>query len=153
MITIIAACDEAGGIGFQNDLPWPRNDRDMKRFQRITSGYPIIMGRKTFKSIGKPLPRRENIVVSRNNINHDGDFTVTDQLDELFLWYKHKLDAFVIGGASIYEQALPHATRILLTRITGTFQADTFWKPDLTGWMLVQRENDPTCIFEEYVRE
>lgn len=153
MITIIAACDEAGGIGFQNGLPWPRIDKDMKRFQRITTGHPVIMGRKTFESIGKPLIRRENIVVSKNNINHDGDFVVTDQIEELFNWYQGNLDAFVIGGASIYEQALPHTNRILLTRVAGTFEADIFWKLDLTGWMLVQKEGDSVCTFEEYVRE
>lgn len=153
MITIIAACDEAGGIGFQNGLPWPRINQDMKRFQRITTGHPVIMGRKTFESIGKPLLRRENIVVSKNNINHDGDFVVTDQIEELFNWYQGNLDAFVIGGASIYEQALPHTSRILLTRVVGTFEADIFWKLDLTGWMLVQKEGDSVCTFEEYVRE
>lgn len=157
MINLILAHDEGGGVGYKNGLPWSRINEDMKRFREATLNQVITMGRKTFESLGcKPLLKRENIVLSRRNVTGDGDFTVTDQMDELFRWYKTK-QLFVIGGREIYEQSEAYATRILLTRVMGKFRADTFWKPNLEGWTCESTEDwiehgNKICVFEDWRR-
>jgi dihydrofolate reductase len=165
---MILAHDEAGGVGYRNGLPWPHLKCDMKRFREATSGHPVLMGRKTFDSLGrKPLPKRRNIVFSRSEVNSyfedlNPEMSMVDKIscleDFLSLTARYNKETFVIGGAEIYKQALPYANRILLTRVVGTYPADTFYTPDLAGFKLVSKEegiedDKVVCVFEDYVRD
>lgn len=138
-LTIIVATDTQRGIGINNALPW-RLPEDLAHFKRTTSGHPIIMGRKTFDSIGRALPDRRNIVVTRNaNWQHDGVEAVTslkaaaDMVGEM--------ESFIIGGSQIFEEALPLANRMIVTEIAKTFECDTFFPEiDPQQWKEVARE-------------
>jgi dihydrofolate reductase len=124
-ITLIVAMDAARGIGIQNRLPW-HLPQDLAHFKRQTTGHPIIMGRKTFDSIGRALPKRRNIVITRNpNWQAEGVESVTSLADALQL--VGDAQAFVIGGAEIYALALPRADRLLVTEIAQRFDCDAFF--------------------------
>lgn len=138
-LTIIVAIDAASGIGIDNKLPW-RIPEDLAHFKRTTSGHPIIMGRKTFDSIGRPLPMRRNIVVTRNpDWAHEGVEAV-HSLDEAISLLGGD-SAFVIGGAQLYVDALPIVDRLIVTEIDKTFACDTFFSPiDPRHWKESHRE-------------
>ena len=123
-LTIVVATDAQRGIGINNALPW-RLPEDLAHFKRVTIDHPIIMGRKTFDSIGRPLPNRRNIVITRNpGWKHDGVEAVTSlqaALDLVGGTLTH-----VIGGAQIYAEALPYTSRLIVTEINRTFDCDTF---------------------------
>ncbi len=126
---IVVAVGENRVIGKENHLIWKISD-DLKRFKAITSGHPVIMGRKTFESIGKALPNRTNIVITRNlDYVRDG-ITVVNSLDEA-IRKGHNIDdqIFIIGGQDIYNQAIEKADRIYLTLIHDTAEGDSFF-PD-----------------------
>lgn len=124
-ITLIVAMDAQRGIGINNTLPW-RLPEDLAHFKRLTTGHPIIMGRKTFDSIGRPLPNRRNIVVTRNaQWQHEGAEAVASV--EAALALAGDAPAFVIGGAQIYGHALALADRIVVTEIGKTFDCDAFF--------------------------
>jgi len=126
-LTIIVATDRNNGIGIRNSLPWHLPE-DLAHFKRTTSGHPIIMGRKTFDSIGRPLPNRRNIVVTRNaDWRHDGVEAVTSI--EAAQTLVGDAPAFVIGGAQIYADTLAVADRLIVTRIDQTFDCDAFFPP------------------------
>ena len=124
-LTIIVATDKQGGIGINNALPWHLPE-DLAHFKRTTSGHAIIMGRKTFDSIGRALPNRRNIVVTRNNNwEHDGVESVTSlQAAQEVLNEDH---AFIIGGAQIYQQALSVANQLIVTEIQEDLPAIHFF--------------------------
>lgn len=132
MISIIAAIDEKRGIGKNGQLPWHISE-DLKRFKEITSGHTVIMGRKTFESIGKPLPNRKNIVISRNlllpdiSIYQAKDINVANSLDEALGIAKGEV--FIIGGGQVYAEAITKADKLYLTQVEGDFNCDTFF-PD-----------------------
>lgn len=138
-LTIIVATDTQRGIGINNQLPW-RLPEDLAFFKRTTSGHPIIMGRKTFDSIGRPLPNRRNIVITRNpDWRHDGVEAVTslDAAAKL----AGDAEAFIIGGAQIYIEALPRTDRLIVTEIGKTFNCDAFFPQiDPLQWQEVARE-------------
>lgn len=128
MLNIIVAVAKNNVIGLNGKMPW-HLPAELQYFQRTTMGKPIIMGRKTFDSIGRALPGRRNIVVTRNrNWQHDG-VEVAHSLNAA-MTLVDAVEAFVIGGATLYEEALKHATRIYLTSIDADVQGDTFF-PDL----------------------
>ncbi len=134
-LAMIAALSVNGVIGIGNELPWHLPD-DLRHFKRHTLGKPIIMGRKTFESIGKPLPGRTNIVLtSRKNWSPQG-VAVVAALDEALVLAKSIVEeqggeeVMVIGGAQIYRLALPHCSRLYLTRVAVTIEGDAFF-PDL----------------------
>jgi dihydrofolate reductase len=139
MITLIVALDAQRGIGVNNTLPW-RLPEDLAHFKRITSGHPIIMGRKTFDSIGRPLPNRRNIVVTRNGAwRHDGVDAAASLADAVAL--AGAGDAFIIGGAQIFAESMDIAERIIVTEIDHTFDCDTFFPPLAPGaWRERARE-------------
>lgn len=139
-LTIIVAMDAQRGIGLNNALPWHLPE-DLAFFKRTTTGHPIIMGRKTFDSIGKALPNRRNIVITRNRAwQHDGVDTV-GSLEEAAKLVGDG-EAFVIGGAQIFAEALPQVQRLLVTEIDKTFACDTFLPSiDLTQWRETARES------------
>jgi len=112
-LTIIVATDARNGIGINNTLPWHLPE-DLAHFKRTTSGHPIIMGRKTFESIGRPLPARRNIVITRNpDWRHDGVESVSSLAAAAAL--VGDAEAFIIGGAEIYAAAQPLTQRLIVT--------------------------------------
>lgn len=125
IISLIAAVDESWGLGKDNRLLC-HLPADLKHFKTLTMGKPIIMGKNTYDSIGKPLPGRFNIVLSRHAAAIE-DVQVVDSLAKAFSLVKEAPEVMVIGGASIYEQALPLASRIYLTLIHHQFAADVFF--------------------------
>jgi dihydrofolate reductase len=137
-LTIIVAIDAQGGIGIDNKLPWHLPE-DLAHFKRTTSGHPIIMGRKTFDSIGRPLPNRRNIVITRNPAwRHDGVEAVSS-LDEATRLVDG--EAFIIGGAQVFNAALPQVSRLIVTEIDKTFDCDTFFpKIDPEHWQEIERQ-------------
>ena len=138
-INAILAMDDNMGIGYENDLPWPRNKKDMAWFRECTSGHVVVMGRKTWESFGsKPLPNRTNIVISTKkpegnpDVWYGGDIKMI--LDELRDDYSG-LHIFIIGGANIYRQALPFCDKLYITRIKGVYKCDTFmYNNDFKGF-------------------
>ncbi|HJV73937.1 MAG TPA: dihydrofolate reductase [Noviherbaspirillum sp.] len=138
-LTIIVATDAQHGIGINNTLPW-RLPEDLAHFKRITSGHPIIMGRKTFDSIGRPLPNRRNIVITRNAAwTHYGVESVTSVDGALAL--VGDTPAYVIGGAQIYAEVLPVTNRLIITEIARNFNCDAFFPAiDPQKWKEVSRE-------------
>jgi dihydrofolate reductase len=140
LLTIIVATDLDNGIGIDNTLPWHLPE-DLAHFKRLTSGHPIIMGRKTFDSIGRPLPNRRNIVITRNaDWRHDGVDAVAS-LEEARMLVGAEAQAFIIGGAQIYQQALPVTDMVILTRIGQRYACDAFF-PALpaSDWQEQDRE-------------
>ena len=159
MISIIVAVAANGVIGDNNSLLWHISE-DLRNFKRITSGHPVIMGRKTFESLGRPLPNRTNVVVSRTATAIDG-CRVAAALDEAIAMFSADEEAFIIGGAQIYAQALDAADKIYITRVGRDYEGDTsFPEWDATRWRLTSREEFPRgekypypFAFEEYVRK
>lgn len=138
-LTIVVAIDSQRGIGVKNALPWHLPE-DLAHFKKTTTGHPIIMGRKTFDSIGRPLPNRRNIVITRNREwKHEGVDAVTSL--EAAIALAGNADAFVIGGAQIFIEALPRVDRLIVTEIEKTFNCDTFFPQiDADHWQEVARE-------------
>ena len=124
-LSLIVAMAKNRVIGRDNALPW-RLPADLKHFRRVTMGKPIVMGRKTFDSIGKPLDGRKNIVITRNSDYRPDGVTVVDSLDGA-LNAAGDSEVMIIGGATIYEQVLPRADRIHLTLIDENFEGDAFF--------------------------
>ncbi len=150
MISIIVAASENDVIGRQGDLPWRLSD-DLKHFKAITMGKPIIMGRKTWESIGRPLPGRQNIVITRQR-----DFTaegcdVVASLDDAIAAAGDAEEIVVIGGSQVYALALPLAERIYLTRVHADVEGDaSFPAVDATRFSLVADEHHKADERNEY---
>jgi len=141
-ITLIAAVAKNRVIGAGNALPW-RLPEDLKRFKALTLGHPVIMGRKTWESLGRPLPGRTNIVVSRSAGFSAAGAMRAGSLDEALAAAAatHSDEVFVIGGADIYRQALPRAQRLQLTEIDLDFAGDVHFPPaDPARWRETARE-------------
>ncbi len=151
VLIIIAAAGENNALGIHNDLPWHLPD-DFKRFKKLTSGHKIIMGRKTLESFPKPLPNREHIVVTRDKKYHPKfPCTIVHSLEQAISLAKTDPAAFIIGGGEIYAQAMAFATKIELTRIHASFEADTFFpKVDPGEWQLIKEEYHPKDERHEY---
>ena len=150
-LSLIAAVAANGVIGSDNDLPW-RLPEDLRRFKALTLGYPVIMGRRTFESIGRPLPGRRNIVVTRNpDYRAEGCETCSTLEAALAACQGRSDEIFVIGGAQIYAGALPLAQRLYLTEIRRAFEGDARF-PDWarTAWKEVAREAHRTEDGLEY---
>jgi dihydrofolate reductase len=139
-VSIIAALARNRAIGRGNDMPW-RLPEDLKRFRRLTMGHAVIMGRKTFESIGSALPGRSNIVITRSRDWNPPGCVVVHSLDSGLARVGNPEDAFVIGGAQIYTLALPLAGRLYLTEIEREFEGDAFFPEfDRSRWREVSRE-------------
>lgn len=141
MISIIVAVASNGVIGDKNSLLWHIRE-DMVHFRTTTSGHPVIMGRKTYDSIGRPLPKRTNVVITRDtNLVIEG-CTVVHSLEEAVSMFDSAEEVFVIGGAQIYAQALPLAERIYLTVVGKEYEGDTsFPDIDYAEWIELSRED------------
>ncbi|MFT6958338.1 MAG: dihydrofolate reductase [Halieaceae bacterium] len=155
-LALIVAVAENGVIGRDNGLPWYLPD-DLKYFKRVTMGKPILMGRKTFESIGRPLPGRTNIVISANpNYKADG-VRVVSSLEEALARAQDIAmidgaeELMVIGGAQIYAAALPRAARVYLTEVHAEVAGDAFLPPlDLQLWQEISRNYHPGALPEQY---
>jgi dihydrofolate reductase len=137
--SLIVAMDEAGLIGRDGDLPW-RLPNDLRHFRKLTMGGIVLMGRKTWVSLGKPLEGRENWVLSRGDVQLPDGVRHFRTL-EAALQAAGERKLMVIGGAQIYAQALPHMDALYLTRVHAQVDGDT-WFPDLAleGWKEIERE-------------
>ena len=143
LVSIIVAADEHGGIGRDGALPWHLPE-DLKRFKALTMGKPIVMGRRTWESIGRPLPGRRSIVVSRRPGLALEGAEVYGSLEAALEAVAGAPEACVIGGADIYRQALPYAHVVHLTRVHAVVQADRFLPAfDAADWEEVAREERP----------
>lgn len=128
IISLIAAVSRNGVIGNRGKIPWRLPD-DMRRFREITSGHPVVMGRKTYESIGKPLPERENIIVTRQEKYEAPGCVVVHTLEKALDAARANgtEEAFVIGGAELYREAVPLADKLYLTKINEDFKGDAFF--------------------------
>ena len=139
-VSVIVAVAENGVIGYKNTLLWHISE-DLRNFKRVTSGHPVIMGRKTFDSLGRPLPNRTNVVITRQDITIDG-CEVVHSLDEALALFPAEDEVFVIGGAQIYAEALPRADRFYLTRVHRAYEGDTsFPEWNQNEWQTIESEH------------
>lgn len=143
ILSLIVAMDEDRVIGKEGGMPW-HLPADLKHFKETTLGKPVIMGRRTHQAIGRPLPERRNIVLSRDeNFRAEGCETA-HSLDEALELCCDEDEVMIIGGATLYEQALPRADRIYLTRVHGRFHGDTrFPHFDQGDWDVMEVRNRP----------
>ena len=138
MVSIIVAIAKNGIIGDKNSLLWHISE-DMRFFRETTSGHPVIMGRKTYDSLGRPLPKRTNVVISRTTKHIEG-CTVVGSLEEAIALFPKEEEVFIIGGAQIYALAMEVADRLYLTRVEHDYQGDTsFPEWDESKWKLISR--------------
>jgi dihydrofolate reductase len=146
MITLIAACSKNRVIGKDNQLIW-KVPGDLKRFKELTTGHPILMGRKTFESIGRPLPNRTNIVITRNkNWKQEGCLVYNNFEDVLSLFEKENL--FVIGGGEIYKMLINLADKIELTLIDKDFEGDAYFPEIDSNWTVENIESQSCPEFD-----
>jgi dihydrofolate reductase len=157
-IILVVAAAENDVIGRDGRMPWHLPE-DLKRFRRMTVGHPVVMGRKTFDSIGKPLPGRHNIVLTRDRSWQADGVTVVPNLAEAIaaagLDPRARADSiFVVGGAEIYALAMPIATGIELTRVHASPEGDTrFPRPDPDQWVLQTATPGEGVTFETWRRK
>lgn len=143
MISLIVAMAHDRVIGKNNAMPW-HLPADLKHFRTITTGKPVIMGRKTFESIGKALPNRRNIVISRNPDYIAHGCEVVTSLHEAIAKVAHEHEICIIGGAQIFQESLPLADRLYLTFIDLTVDGDTFFPSWVQSeWRELSRESAP----------
>lgn len=141
MISLIWAMSENRVIGKDNQLPW-HLPGDLQFFKETTLGHPVAMGRRTWLSLGRPLPGRENIVITRNTDFSPEQATVLNSIEQLITYSQEKQqEVFVIGGAQIYQSTLPYADKLYITKIHAEIEGDTsFPSFDLTEWKQVSVE-------------
>jgi dihydrofolate reductase len=142
-VTLILARARNGVIGAKGGLPWHLPE-DLAFFKRTTMGHPIVMGRKTWESIGRPLPGRRSVVVTRDRAFAAAGAEIVHGLDEALALCRGSDEVFVIGGAQLYADALPRAQRLLLTEIDADFEGDTSLPaPASSEWNEASRERHP----------
>ena len=160
IISIIAAMDRNRLIGNDNQLPW-HLPADLAHFKKVTLNKPILMGRKTYESIGRPLPGRENIVLTRTEGLKIEGVTVVNSLEAVIDGLPDTAELMVIGGSTIYELILPRAQRMYLSYVDGDFKGDA-WFPefDEAQWEIVEsvlqepdEKNRYACRFVTYERK
>ena len=149
---IISALDEERAIGKSGDIPW-HYPEDLKYFKEKTTGYSVLMGRKTYESLPedfRPLPDRENIVLTRSDPKFNESVKVVNSLEEAYQSAENE-KLFIAGGASVYEQTLDDADKIILTKIPGTHDGDTFFPEwDEENWDLESKREEGELVFEEF---
>jgi dihydrofolate reductase len=139
MITFILAMDRNRAIGVNNKLPW-RLPADLKFFKETTTGHAVLMGRRTYESIGKPLPNRTNVVLTRDPDYRAEGVRVFHSPEEAVREFDGEKELFVIGGAEIFKQLLPYADKLIVTHIDHEFAADTFFtQVHAEDWKVVSR--------------
>ncbi|SFQ06465.1 dihydrofolate reductase [Psychrobacillus psychrotolerans] len=142
MISLIVAHDPNRVIGFENKMPW-YIPGDLAYFKKTTMDKAIVMGRNTFESIGRVLPGRKNIIVSRNlDYKIEGAEVVTDLVEAIEIASAHHEEVMVIGGEQIFRAVLPKADRLYITFIQQSFEGDTYFPPYGDDWVLVETTED-----------
>jgi len=140
-LSIIVAMDRNRVIGKGDTLPWHISS-DLKNFKKITMGKPIVMGRKTHESIGRPLPGRENIILTRDKIYKTEGCTVLHSMEEIFEHCKDVDEVMITGGSEIYKLSLEQASRLYLTEVHTEIEGDTYFPEfDRDEWDEVSRED------------
>ncbi|KYG91974.1 dihydrofolate reductase [Metasolibacillus sp. FSL H7-0170] len=156
MISLIVAHDKNRVIGYENQMPW-HLPGELKYFKEMTMGKPIIMGRKTFESIGRALPGRRNIIITRNASYKADNIEVVTSLDEALQLVKDEPEIMIIGGEQIFKLALEVADRLYITEIDYAFAGDTYF-PAYEDWKLISKREPVQakegfyftyCIFEK----
>ena len=143
MISIIVAVSDNDVIGGDNALLWNIKE-DMQRFRRITTGHTVIMGRKTFESIGRPLPNRTNVVITRSDVRFKGCETYKSLEEAIQIHTKDNKEVFIIGGAEIYKQTLPIADKLYLTQVHSKYKGDArFPKIKYKEWRELEKIPHP----------
>ena len=143
-LSLIVAYAQNRVIGRDNTLPW-KLPSDLAHFKRTTLGHPIIMGRKTWESLGRPLPGRRNIVISRDANYHAQGAECMTSLAQAIAAVEDLEEAFVIGGAQIYQEALPFAQQVIATEVQESLEGDAFFAPlDKAQWIEASRQSHPT---------
>ena len=143
-VTIIVASSENLVIGYKNALPWHISE-DLKHFKQITINHSVVMGRKTFESIGKPLKERRNIVVSRDRTLKIEGAEVVNSLDKAIQRTKNENEIFIIGGEQIYKMAMSIATNLHITKVYCTVEGDAFFPAfDLSEWKILTQNDMKT---------
>lgn len=157
-LTAVAAISKNLVIGKDNSLPW-NIPEDLRRFKELTSGSPIVMGRKTFESIGRPLPNRMNIILSQKNYKSLDNIKIFNNLEDFLEFCKNlKKEVFVIGGSEIYNALEPYYTKMVITHILEKFDGDAFFKIDLSKWNEISCEeffdesSKLSCQIKTYIR-
>ncbi len=159
IISLIVAMDRRGVIGAGGALPWRLSD-DLKRFKAVTMGKPLVMGRKTHESIGRPLPGRRNVVLTRQQDYVAEGCIVCDGVESALAACAGFEEVMVMGGATLYELFLPRADCIYLTRVEAEVEGDVWFPPfDESAWHEVERQhyqadahNDYACSFQVLMR-
>lgn len=156
MISIIVAFDKNQLIGNGNRLPWHYQE-DLNYFKKTTMNHDILMGRKTFESIlaytKRPLPGRHHLVLTHSQNYDFPEVTTIDDLPEFLKSYPTEKELFIIGGSSVYEQALPYADRLYITRIDREFVGDVYFPTvDWTEWSLIVERHSKELRFARYER-
>jgi len=141
-VSLIVAASANNVIGVRGELPWHLPD-DLKRFKQLTTGKPIVMGRLTYESIGRALPDRQNIVISRNERYSAPGCDVITSIDAALSVAGHAEELMVIGGERIYRAFLPLAKRIYLTRVQADIEGDAFFPDLLDEWQELSKESHP----------
>ena len=150
-LTALVAITPAGVIGRDGDMPWKLSS-DLRRFKKLTLGGVLIMGRKTYDSIGRPLPGRQTIVITRDpNWSVDGVSTAGSPAEALEMVAGRP--SYVVGGAEIYRQLLPKCQTLLLTRVLADIDGDTTLDLDLSGFEVVERTELPASDVDQYPSE
>lgn len=160
MITIIAAIAKNNALGKDNKLIWNLPE-DLKRFKKVTSNHHIIMGRKTFESLGKPLPNRTNIIITRNKKYKAEKCIVVNSLEEAINASVEDDNPYILGGAEIYAQAIKIADKLDLTFVHHKFEADVFfpeidstiWKEKSRKYFVADEKNKFDYSFVTYLRK
>lgn len=148
MLSAIVAMASNRCIGRDNTLPW-RLPADLKRFKQLTMGHTLIMGRKTYESIGRPLPGRTMIVVTRQRDYAPEGVRVVHSLEQALEQAGGDDEAFIAGGADLYRQSMERVRRLYLTRIEREYEGDAFFpEVDLSGWRLLAEEHHPATATE-----
>ena len=150
-ISIVVAVSENGVIGKDNRLLW-RLSNDLRRFKEITSGHHMLMGRKTFESIGRPLPNRTTLIITKNvsySFEHCYTFaSIPEAID--FARDRNEQELFIVGGGEIFRQTLSLAETIHLTIVHTEIEGDTHFEYDDSSWVVVQKESVPADDKNEY---
>lgn len=143
-LSIIVAVDQNMAIGKNNQLPWYL-PADLKYFKSVTAGHTVIMGRKTYDSLGHALPKRRNIVITRKKDLQLADAEIVHSLEEAIALCSEAEETFILGGAEIFKQAFPFVSTLYLTKINHSFDADTFLEGIIWDeWEEVAREDNDT---------
>ncbi len=152
MLTIIAAISKDRVIGKDGKIPW-HIPEDLKRFRELTVGHPVIMGRKTFESIGRPLLRRTNIVITSNG-NLPGVITCKNIEEALAQAKELDSDRYIIGGQRVYGETIVLADKLEITEVHGDYEGDTFFpRIDSKDWEVSLRQERKECSFVTYMRK